>query len=523
MEIQRDRDAPTLPDELLSLLFREVVSSGSDNSSFLRPERTSAPLNLSWVNSQWRRVSLSTPELWTSIALPNARSRNANPNPNPTNGDAELLKLYISRSGNILPFSFALDYGGIQAEEHRSEECDTAMERHIAGMHRLTLILDAIRHRWRIPVVRCRSVEALTVFLMSLVLGAPLLEHLLVAISPPSVTQSGESEEDNSRIERMLDLAHCSSLTSIILQCPQLRLNPFLPDESSLGNLTSLAINISSSQTDAFTWLQCSPYLEEVSIRFFNAPPFMLPHGLPLTLNHLRQVTLVCLSGVNEEPSDPVSFLSLLCLPALRVFRLDMDGSLRSDQGWPHVLNLLRRSGSRTNQRFGPPLEGLELLGTPMTVSELLDILELAPRMKSLAIDDVLTSDDVLQRLSGPDSSNSLMSANTQFPLCPDLETLSLHACQASLPVLASMASSRCRRFKTRMSIVDARETKEDSKTEVDDERGFKTLKILELLHSYKSLPSISERPEFEDCQKDGLRIVQILQPSSRNYLAHHQ
>ncbi|OCB86066.1 hypothetical protein A7U60_g6964 [Sanghuangporus baumii] len=523
MENQRDHGAPTLPDELLSLLFREVVSYGSDNSSFLRPERTSAPLNLSWVNSQWRRVSLSTPELWTSIALPSERSRNANPNPNPANGDAELLKLYISRSGNIFSFSFALDYGGLQAEEHRSQEFDNTMEVHIAGMHRLTSILDAIRHRWRITVVQCRSVEALTILLMSLVLGAPLLEHLLIVISPPSVTQSVESEEDNSRIEHILDLARCSNLASVVLQCPQLRLNPFLPDDASLGNLTSLAINTSSSQTDAFTWLQCSPYLEEVSIRFFNAPPFMLPHGLPLTLNHLRQVTLICLSGVNEEPSDPVSFLSLLCLPALRVFRLLMDGSFGSDQGWPHVPNLLRRSGSRTNQRFGPPLEELELLGTPMTMSELLDILELAPRMKSLAIDDALTSDDVLQRLSSPDSSNFRTSDNTQLPMCPGLETLSLHACQASLPVLASMVSSRSRRSRTCISIVSARETKEDSRIEVDDECGFRTLKILKLFHSYKSLPPISECPEFEDCQKDGLRIVQTPEPSSRNCSVHHQ
>ncbi|KAL5498359.1 hypothetical protein ACEPAH_2501 [Sanghuangporus vaninii] len=509
MENQRDHGAPTLPDELLSLLFREVITSGSDSSSFLRPERTSAPLNLSWVNSQWRRVSLSTRELWTSIALPSARSRNANPNPNPTNGDAELLKLYILRSGNVFPFSFALDYDGIQAEEHRSGEFDSAMEVHIAGMHRLTLILDTIRHRWRIVVLRCRCVEALTVLLKSLVLGTPLLEHLLIAISPPGVTQSGESEEDNSRIEPILDLARCSDLASVVLQCPQLRLNPFVPDDALLGNLTSLAINTSQSQTDAFTWLQCSPYLEEVSIRFFNAPPFMLPHGLPLTLNHLRQVSLICLSGVNEEPSDPVSFLSLLCLPALRVFRLLMDGSLNSDQGWPHVLNLLRRSGSRTNQRLGPPLEELELLGTPMTMSELLDILELAPRMKSLAIDDALTCDDVLRRLSSPDSSNLRTGADTQLPLCPGLETLSLHACQASLPVLASMASSRSRRSRTRISIVEARETKEDSRIEAEDERGFKTLKILKLLHSYKSLPPISERSEFEGCQKDGLRIVQ--------------
>ncbi|EJD04897.1 uncharacterized protein FOMMEDRAFT_154043 [Fomitiporia mediterranea MF3/22] len=532
MQNNRGDATPTLPNDVLRTIFLNFVSNNSENT-IPRPSRTSPPLNLSWVNRQWRDVALSTPELWTAIALPNERERRTNPDPDPTTGDIELLKLYISRSGEELPFSFALDYGGVS---NRGSNIDVlSLQKHIDGINRLVSVMDSVRHRWRVIVVRCRSVEALGSLLTSLALGAPKLEHLLISTTPNACILTRTEEETDMQVAQyVLDVSACPKLESIVLQSPELQVDPFISEKACLRSLKSLALNYSTSQPDAFTWLQCAPFLETAFIQLINAPPFALPHALPLLLPYLTRLSLVCLSGDSTEVSNPSSFLELLRLPELKTFELIMDGALGTNQGWPHALNMIRRSNP--DRDFETPLEELELLGTPMATSEFIDMLSLVPGLKKLTIDDALASDEVMLRLSTleaddrtpvPGSIAHEVSANTrrgqvQQPLCPELETLVLHACSASLSVLANMASSRCRLNAQPQgtgdgaSYPESTPSEETSGNRTSNMQNYRTLKKLELVHSYRNVPPITENPLFSRCLDYGLTIVQRPRTISR-------
>lgn len=204
-----------------------------------------------------------------------------------------------------------------------------------------------------------------------------------------------------------------------------------------------------------------------------------------------------------------------------------MDGSPQQDQEWPHAIGLLRRSGPEAD--LVPPLEELELLGTPMSVSEVIQILLLAPGLKKLTIDDELTADVVFRQFTPPDldSGTSSNLERTRTPLCPELESLVLHACSASLPVLANMATSRSYRAPDRQDQTGQHDKPEkdvvanETEDQNDGNEGrYRTLKTLELVHSYRSLPPIADDPLFSKCQEYGLKIVQRPRPVARVFSA---
>lgn len=93
--LQSESDAITypvlsLPLEITTLIFRQHILAGSQPA----PTPTVGPLLVAQVCSQWREISLVTPELWSSGQFGDDSS-------------VEIFNLWLSRAGNLpLDYSF---------------------------------------------------------------------------------------------------------------------------------------------------------------------------------------------------------------------------------------------------------------------------------------------------------------------------------------------------------------------------------------------------------------------------------
>ncbi|THH00360.1 hypothetical protein EW145_g7091 [Phellinidium pouzarii] len=479
------RSTLPLPTELLSLIFLECFYLDLDDPSLecIKPSRTNTPLTLTWVCSHWRQVALSLPLLWTNIALESGSP--------PSHAAAQLLELYLSRSGDMLPLHFRLDYSKADYEEvNPSNDFSIAekarREAYSTGMRRLAHILERVRLRWRFLAVSGNVIEALDDFLQSLVLGAPKLSYLL--ISTDSI--------DFGEQERVLNLERCPRLQCIVIHCPKLLLDPFtMPN---LQHMYSLDLSWSQSQLDALVWLESCPNLEDLSIDFIPTDVFMQSNAFPLTLSHLTQFELELFC--NGE--DPSSFLDILSFPGLRNFTLKMEGAVQlgPENQWRRVIEFLQRSE-------GAPLEALELLGTPLNPQEFMEILQMTPGLRKLVFDGILATAEILDRLSGPaaltpsiDSEYEVVDMNSiRIPLCPKLETLELHNYSQPPLALADMALSRCQLSTTAQARVGGELSL--------DAPCYSTLKNLIFIGDVS--PSPSNNPAFQACRDRGLRIIE--------------
>ncbi|KAF7321178.1 hypothetical protein HMN09_00206200 [Mycena chlorophos] len=167
--------AMLLPPELMAAIFEHCLPPTPKAPSALL-----APLLVAQVNSRWRTIALSSPSLWTSLALRHP-------------GTKKLLKLWIKRSGH-LPLSFDIS---IPFESFASEY--------------LVVIIPHIP-RWR--DIRL-ELPALSLALLESYTGPfPLLESLSITTStrPPRL--------DVSQAPRLRSLGLHSHLTKIPIRCP---------------------------------------------------------------------------------------------------------------------------------------------------------------------------------------------------------------------------------------------------------------------------------------------------------------
>lgn len=458
----------TFPTELLSFIFEECFDAGSEHFGCPQPRRNSAPMSISSVCRRWREVALSMPQLWTRISLGSVYTH-------PSVSDARLLELYLSRAGDTAPLSFEFQFGqGEEDEEVRlgAELTRAQRDAMFVPMEALARVVEPLRHRWEVLAIRGRTLDDLDDFLAALARGTPALKHCVIAAR--TNVFGGP--------QRHLSMKDCPRLDTLALVAPKLFLDPFRQEAASLSGLSTLDLCYSSSQQDAFFWMECCPNLERVSIQFFDAPSFPLPYAPPLTLPRLVTFALSCFYG----DVDPRSLLSLLTLPALQILTLYFDRAdfVRMSEEWPFANDMLERSR--------PPLRMLELLGTSMGSQEAIRCLRLAPGLKNLVVEGEMLSDELLQLLRISHAAQEDSARGTDL-LCPILETIEIHAFEGSMDLLAEAVRSRCG-------------SPHISDSEVHDGHDGQSLSMLVFAYNKDGAPR--GHPVLKQCEDLGLKVV---------------
>ncbi|KAL5479001.1 hypothetical protein ACEPAI_2289 [Sanghuangporus weigelae] len=457
-----------LPSEISMRIFEFAVDSNSDPWGFVIPSRTTAPLTLTWVCSSWRRAATSYTKLWTSISLVSHGS-------NSLFWNEGILDLFVRRSGDRLPFSFALNY------EHALEYSRTYKlsvdhlnnEKYLDSVNAIASRLDKIRHRWRRLIINVLVLEALEPFFHLLSQpeqdgsGMPMLEELSISTK--------YTEFYGSHLT--LPLKSCSQLRTVRVLTPMVFFDPCQP---LLEHLTTLDLHFCSSQQDTLAWLSCCPNLESLSIDFFASTSDNLVAASAerkIRLPRLTYLSLTCFYG--ELGADML--LDSLDLPSLRAFcfiRCGLVIASPNDTAWQSVINLL------TGRSEGPlPLRGLRLINAPATSSELREILErVGGGIRYLALGGEACTDNLLEDFrpriiteSEPGTELEL-TLGRSGPLCPELEALELLDVDVSLPSITSLASSRAAATPSSLSLPQT------ANSILGSESSFRTLKRLALL-----------------------------------------
>ncbi|THG96707.1 hypothetical protein EW145_g7733 [Phellinidium pouzarii] len=384
----------------------------------------------------------------------------------PSHAAAQLLELYLSRSGDILPLDIFLDYSEVDHKEvNRSNNLSIAekarREAYSTGMRRLAQILERVRLRWRFL-----AVSALRSF--------PAFSYQQRSLTPASgIVFSTLSDAQGFNLQYM----------------------------------SWLDFGWTHSQIAALVWLSSCPNLEHLCIGFYSvietfSQSYAPPDVLPLTLSHLTDFEL----ALNCSGGDPSSFLDFLIFPGLRKFKLTILEAVQlgPENQWRGVIEFLQRSE-------GAPLETLKLLGTPLNPQEFMEILQMTPGLRKLVFDGTLATAEILDQLSNPaaitpsiDSEYEVGDINSiRIPLCPRLEKLKLHNYSQPPFALADMAFSRCQHSSTAQARVGG-----ELSLNVP---CYSTLKYLIFVGDISLSPS--NDPAFQACRDRGLKIIEKSRP----------
>ncbi|THH06307.1 hypothetical protein EW145_g4177 [Phellinidium pouzarii] len=410
-----------LPLEIVSYIFKLSLraDAASIPDELAISSRSSVPLTLTWVCSSWRRLALSLPFLWTSVLLGSNGSR--------PSSDVQILDLFLTRSGDILPLSFVLNYDSLEPSTPESSLPDHAQsESYLTGMRRIAHRLISVRYRWRVLSLHVLYFSALEPFLQSLSFETPILEYLTI-----STKYNGFFGAKHT-----LELASCPRLRSVRILAPMIFSNPSI---SSLKNLKNLELGFCLSQLDAVMWLSSCRNLTHLSIKFYAAQAMDSSPSLLISLPHLMHLSIMCVYG----DSDPANFIDALELPSLRSLCL-----LTSDpfpvSSWRSLTDFLRRIK-------GKGLDNLQLINTPMKPHELVQTLQCAGEIKQLALGGEAVTDEVLKALTADrdtftenlPSENTIQLEHYKSLLCPKLELLELHHISASPHMVEKLVVSR--------------------------------------------------------------------------------
>ncbi|EJD00699.1 uncharacterized protein FOMMEDRAFT_157796 [Fomitiporia mediterranea MF3/22] len=445
-----------LPTEILAEVFECCLPSSLERLE--TPLQRLAPLVLTWVCKAWRDLCLSIPTLWTDLAVGHRGS-------DPV-GDIRILKIWLSRS-RYLSISLKLNY-----------EIDDALrpvlfnqdknERYVNGMYQLLGLAIRCIERWSTFEIHTLDISVLDqVFLAIVTRGSPWLVNL--SFSTKYLGFFGDVH--------VLDFSKCPSLKSICLRSPMI--SP-VAQSATMKNMTRLELRFCSSVDDCLRWIDICPALEQLIVRLFCSNPELLgreiewlPEQRPRCIPRLKELEVHNFSI--EADAGPL--LDVLDVPALTSLKVNMYDMIDAPGHWTHVTDLVRRSR--------PPLETLELQGTPMSIEDIIRCLDILPSIKQLSIGTRRPTDELIKALSvDAQQEETPHELSTVACLCPSLKVLDLVNTTWSLDLLANSVFSRC--------------------------NGKSTVTFLEELRlSSENSRNVMEHPAFVQSRARGLKIVE--------------
>lgn len=278
-----------IPPEVLAKIF---VHSLPGESSFTEPSIHTPPLLLSLVSTQWRKVAITTPTLWTGLEVYFHND--------PDDPPESFIKMWLDRSGPLPVNLYVWCAPNVQVPR-------PIMKHFLATMH-----------RWKIIDFEFEDTAGQVVRPPS---GAPLLE--VARIASINAGQWPDVLSTAPRLRRLL------TLWSAPRECLMWsRLTDFTAHPSPL---------FSQSMSACFDILSFCPNLTQCTFLRIN---WTLPNHNLSALTHSRLQTLI-ISG--ESTANLGCFVDHLTLPALTDLIIIGD-SMQGD--WPQSqwLALLRRS-----------------------------------------------------------------------------------------------------------------------------------------------------------------------------------
>lgn len=411
LDTQRDALSPIrrLPVELLSEIFKLCLPG-----SYIVPKLKSAPLLLVQVCSSWRRLALSIPQLWSSIAVEVTVQRCRPPVP--------LIELWLQRSVNQ-PLSFSIT----ELEQEDAREIPdpvtaaSVLKSFVPAHHRWTSV-KLEYHDWRWP----SGLEQLPP------------DALLDSLETLDLQREYWFKDDTPDLKRVLQAPHLHDLTWHSRSPP----SDYLQTVNTL-QLTHLDL-VRPVSKDVFLDVlsgcraiqSCTFFVQLVGRAPDDSDDPAVDTSLIL-LPHLHTFELT----VDMALTTLLSRLVFPSLTTLQINRLD-EFFLINPANAPHFWDQEEVNAFLVRSQCS--LRTLDVRDVEISSAELLDVLKFtSPTLQQLNITnerakDNCITDDVVRALTASSSPS-----NPTF-LCPQLDYLKLWRCVSSTDgLLADMVQSR--------------------------------------------------------------------------------
>lgn len=376
-----------LPVELLTEIFMHCLP----RNKFVLPSDADSPLRLMQICTQWWRVCITSPQLWTSIEILLPAAQDTSPKvkmyePSSFSSKTALLDMWVSRSGD-LPLSLSIQNKllSVQGIQRLFDICARRLQ------HVKVLVPDK---------ERCMLADR----------EYPQLTSL--EIQSPRGLQHASVDNLSNILARTPSLQQFtwSSLISPVFLSPPIRLH--------WPTITHLTLNVTITLKHCIHILSMAVNATVVEFQdVFGLPP--APDCPNINLPHLSRFTL-------SSRHDISRIFEVLTLPHLTHLSLVFFT-------WPHaaIMGLFRRSRC--------PLQSLDLQFTFLREESLMECLEI--------LQGTLTQLTV-QMYRTPVVTDALLDRLTPTPagdvLCPRLQELSLYHCISCSPGrLAHMVRAR--------------------------------------------------------------------------------
>ncbi|TDL25209.1 hypothetical protein BD410DRAFT_785080 [Rickenella mellea] len=373
-------------DVLVEIFLRCSLGENEDQDAFdinlPKPSIHSSPLILGRVCRAWRHVSLSTPQLWSYLCIPESW--------NSPEGMAEWLKRSASS-----PLTFGL-----------------FDKRHDDLLYRVDAlnVLLASAHRWKHVEVRA-DIELISLFLHSVESGAPLLETFRIR----DYHNWTDDEDFLDCVE--LDLSIYPRLKSLHL--PESVRVVLHHRNIVLDNLRNIWLGFLTvdgrgviSMDEYLTLLALCPNLEDASFAITGSSP--LQRMGDVIERNIRKLCIFVPLGLNIGP-----FFDYIRLPHLVDLEIsDMTDETPRKFPWSHIMSFLRRSKAsliRLDLSWRFPANIL-------SDDDLLGILHLTPDIQQLFLHRLPVSDVLLQTFSQP--SNHGKTSSCLWPKLVDISVV---------------------------------------------------------------------------------------------------
>ncbi|KAK7043021.1 hypothetical protein VNI00_008759 [Paramarasmius palmivorus] len=304
------------------------------------------PLTLSRVCGRWREIVLSTPSLWSTIAIDYAEW------PKDFHWLDFLVHLFLDRS-KTSPITLTLNF---EDDELRQDAVPSieALVRHSSRWHRLRLYgirQDVIQNPVFAPIKG----------------SLPILVELLIE-------EDSYEFDDEFRCELF---GHCPALTTISIrpECP-LTLASMLP----WGQIRHAKIS-NSFTNDGISFLKLLPNLDSIELVHFG-DSLSSYRGEPVVLS-AKQLSVV--THLRHDMACSVQNVTLGQLSSLRIDGCKDDCADKGDGDWKQwdekpILDFIRRSGCS--------ITSLTLQWVPITDEQLLRFLKLTPELENLCLEE---------------------------------------------------------------------------------------------------------------------------------------
>ncbi|KAF5384588.1 hypothetical protein D9757_007476 [Collybiopsis confluens] len=398
-----------------------------------------APLLLTIVCWDWRRIAIETPRLWNSLHIcfpPNIstdiRSRR-------TAG----MELWLQRSGS-LPISISIHGGSVSPFRYPRSPPTLQEQQFEGGNDMVPLMKSFLSFRDRLQNIHL-ALNKTDLIAFHGLLASPdssfpslrsfKLEDYKVGTGILRGVQMGLNEDVEQRMRALL--SQMPALQSLEIRKLKSRSDiQFRILHSRWDTLTNLSISTSLTPTDLFGIITKTRALQTLKVGIIVSAlehPFDVSALTPATLLNLVSLQLniqvnvprnTNASSLSREEADGERNRQLACSMAI-TSRIVCPGLKRLHTSWPNIITPVAQIPI-----LNFPMHALETLGLDilMTPEALVDCLSLVPNLTSLHFVDVgnvfrnqgtSTLQDAHLRALTP-------SADNPFPLCPHLRHLFL-------------------------------------------------------------------------------------------------